>query len=459
MGAPKTARVLLVDEKDTAGGMWNTAYDYVRLHQPHPMFTVGNNKWGWNKPRHYLAARDEVQSHLANALDPIAGRVSLTTQFGTRAARCDEVATGKGPMAEIVLHPKGAPNDMRTIRAARAIHAQGINYTVAPPLALASDKVVSIIPQDLRATLEAHPDAPVYVAGGGKTGMDTILAALGQNPKRQVTLINGRGTNFYNRTKNIPRGLKRWTSGTLLSRAFRDLAHHFDGDNEDQLIDYIRTTYATDPETENGVFLYGLQSEDEHARIQSGLTETHRDYVVDVVDTETGPVMTLRSGAEVPVPEGAIFVNCCGSFFRGDELAEGAPFLSENGVIMSINARSSIHFLTSVAGFFGAHLLYRDLLRDQGFYAIDLEALFRKNRNAWVGATAAQAYLSQVRAVQLLPMMLLDRCGLDLDRWFPLPRRMVGLMQLKSNAKADIAVCQRTLDRVAERFDVPCAPV
>ena len=28
---PKGARVLLIDQKQTAGGMWNLAYDYVRL--------------------------------------------------------------------------------------------------------------------------------------------------------------------------------------------------------------------------------------------------------------------------------------------------------------------------------------------------------------------------------------------------------------------------------------------
>lgn len=47
----KDARVLLIDQKQAAGGMWNTAYDYVRLHQPHPMFTVGDMRWDWQKPK------------------------------------------------------------------------------------------------------------------------------------------------------------------------------------------------------------------------------------------------------------------------------------------------------------------------------------------------------------------------------------------------------------------------
>lgn len=69
---PKNARVLLIDQKAGAGGMWNTAYDYVRLHQPHPMFTVGDMKWAWNKPRDYLAKRDEVRDHLASSVQAVA---------------------------------------------------------------------------------------------------------------------------------------------------------------------------------------------------------------------------------------------------------------------------------------------------------------------------------------------------------------------------------------------------
>ena len=95
--------------------------------------------------------------------------------------------------------------------------------------------------------------------------------------------------------------------------------------------------------------------------------------------------------------------------------------LSTHGTILSINLRDSLHFLTSVAGFFLPHLHYRGLLKDQGFYTIDMEGLFRRDRVAWVAAANAQAYLTQALAVRTLPLSLLDRCGLDFDRWFPLP--------------------------------------
>jgi len=456
---PTGARVLLLDQKDAPGGMWNTAYDYVRLHQPHPMFTVGNMKWNWHKPSDYLAARDEVQKHLSSSLAPIGEKVSLETEFQRTVAHCIEIETDQGPMAEVRFHPNGDPGKSKTVLARRAIHASGLNYALAHPIAFSSKNVVSIIPQDLRKTLDEHPGADVFVVGGGKTGMDTVLATLAADPGRRVSMIKGRGTNFVNRTKYLPTGIKRWTSGELLSRLFRDMALNFDGDNGEATLAHVRKTHSTDPGTDNGVFLYGLQSEAELEKIKAGLAETVADYLADVVDTPDGPQMAMRSGATSSVSEGTIFVNCCGSFFRTEALGDPMPILSPNNCVLSINPRESFHFLTSVTGFFTTHLLYREQFRGQGFYTLDQEALFRKDRNAWVGASAAQAYMNQVIAVQTLPMMLLDRCGLDMDRWYPFPRRMAGLMRMKASAKSDIEHCRNTLDRVASRFGIDAAPL
>jgi len=420
------------------------------------MFTVGDMKWNWTKPRDYLAQRDEVRDHLGAALAPVSQKVQLETAFGHRASLCEEVDTPDGPRARVEYHPVDDTDAKTIVLARRAIHAAGLNYRVADPLPLGSANVVSVIPQDLLATLDAHPGAPVYVVGGGKTGMDSILATLSRDPGRSVTLLKGGGTNFLNRTRYLPTGLSRWTSGDLVSRVFRDLAIHFDGENEASLIDHFRRTHATDPDTANAVFLYGLQSEEEHARIADGLETQYADYLDRVEDGPDGPVMTLRSGATSAVPPGSIFVNCTGSFFRTPEMTQALPGLSARDTILSLNARDGFHFLTSVAGFFTTHLLYRGELRGRGFYFLDHEALFRKNRNAWIGASSAQAYLNQVIAVQTLPLSLLDACGLDLDRWYPLPRRMAGLVRMKATASRDIAHCRKVLDRVADRFGVTC---
>ena len=41
---------------ERVGGMWVDTYPYVRLHQPHPMFTAGNIRWTLGKPPAYLAS-------------------------------------------------------------------------------------------------------------------------------------------------------------------------------------------------------------------------------------------------------------------------------------------------------------------------------------------------------------------------------------------------------------------
>ncbi|WP_306752296.1 FAD-dependent oxidoreductase [Paracoccus actinidiae] len=456
---PKGARVLLIDQKQTAGGMWNLAYNYVRLHQPHAMFTVGDIRWNWKRSPTYLAKRDEVRDHLARTLDAVAEAVDLKTRFGHTALTCEEVHSDHGYRARVTFHPNDSTGQTTIVEAARVIHAPGLNYREAEPLPLSSGNVVSITPQNLLATLTAYPDAPVHVVGGGKTGMDTVLATLAQDPGRKVSLINGRGTNFLNRTKYFPTGPKRWISGGLVSGLMRELALAFDGDNEDDMMSHLRRHYATAPDSQNGVFLYGLLSEDEHARITGGLSRTYPDYLVDVTDTNAGPQMALRRGSKEPVACGSIFVNCTGSFYRAGNLAKQVPCLSPHDTVVSLNPRDDFHFLSGVSAFSVTHLLYRGALRGKGFYTIDNEMLFRQNRNAWVGASAAQAYMNQILSVQTLPMSVLVRCGLDLDRWYPLPRRLAGLIRMKANARGDVAHCRRTLDRVAERFGIHCGPL
>lgn len=454
---PTGAKAVVIDGNPQAGGMWNIAYDYVRLHQPHSMFTVGAMRWDWDKPRDYLARRDEVRDHLARAIGPIENKFRFTSHFGHTVTRCEEIETPDGPLAEITFHPNGEPEKLRTIRATNAVHSAGVDYRCADPLPVSSDRVLSIIPQELGKTLAAHPGAPVFVVGGGKTGMDTILAAA-EDADRAVHLVNGSGTNFISRDVVLPKGVRRWYAGHPVSMMFRDLAATFDGDNEDALIDHVRARYSTAPDVPNGTFLYGLQSMSERHRVDT-VTDIIDGYFADVEDTSQGPALRLRDGRSLSVPEGAVFVNCTGSFFRSDRMTPMHPLISSKGAVLSVNIRNAFHFLSSVAGFFTPHLFYRGLLRDHGFYALDHEVLFRRNRNAWVGASAAQAYLNQVRCLQLLPVSVLDRCGLDMDRWYPIPRRLLAMHRMKSGADKDLAHCTAVLDRVAERFDVLCKEI
>ena len=62
--------------------MWVDTYPYVRLHQPHGMFTAGNIKWTLGQDRAYLANKGEVLDHFGHCLKVISERVRVDELFG-----------------------------------------------------------------------------------------------------------------------------------------------------------------------------------------------------------------------------------------------------------------------------------------------------------------------------------------------------------------------------------------
>lgn len=387
---PASARILLIDEKDTPGGMWTMAYDYVRLHQPHPFFTEGAMEWTWSKPRSYLPRRDEVQAHLVHCLRKLREDLTLDLRFEHVARDLREVPSGEGWQAELVLSPKGAEHG-QTIEARRVIDAAGFNYAAPEPIRLSSANVTSITPADLQFTLAQTPDAPVYVVGGGKTGMDTILAIQDQDPKRSITLINGRGTYFLSRDMIFPTGLRRWYAGTAPTLVSHDCAMRFDGHNEEEVCAHFIAHYATNSDPHSQNYVWGLLSEAESQRIEAGVQSKIWDYLEDVSDTPDGPQMHLRSGAVHRLAPGSIVVACTGSFLRENVEADRKPCLSPNDAILSINSRDAMHLLTSYSSFLLSHLFFNGKLRSARLFFLDLESLMSANKQAFAAASMAQS--------------------------------------------------------------------
>jgi hypothetical protein len=121
--------VVLVDRRAAVGGMWQSAYDYVRLHQPHPFFTAGDTAWTFGKERSHLASRSEVVTHLTHCLATSRKRVTLDERFGYEYRWHDE--TGAGPdrvLVECDSTVPGAPG--LRIRAKKVIKAFGINVLI-----------------------------------------------------------------------------------------------------------------------------------------------------------------------------------------------------------------------------------------------------------------------------------------------------------------------------------------
>lgn len=103
--------------------------------------------------------------------------------------------------------------------------------------------------------------------------------------------------------------------------------------------------------------------------------------------------------------------------------------------------------------------MFLDKLRETPLYELDGEALAGKSKEAlmWTAAALGQYNISLI--FDAVPMKVFLQCGLDLDRWYPLPRRMLATLHFMRTHHADREHHRQTLDTIRERFDVRCGPL
>ncbi len=454
---PQGARVVLIDRNPRCGGMWTDTYDFVRLHQPHPYFTVGDISWDWDKPPEYLATKPEVLDHLTYCLNIIRQKFSICELFGYEG----DLQTPSSPTPQHGLRvqceslvPSGQPV---TVDARRVIVAQGNKVPAATRLEFSSTSIVSTTPVDLEHSLQRNPTAPVYIVGSGKTGMDSAHRIIVSEPERPVNIISGRGTVFFDRGWVAPVGLRRWWGGSLTLRIFGDVAMQFDGSNIDAAFEYCRSKYTISLSGASEHCFFGYLSRAECEAVNEGLTEKVDEYLEDIVDTPGGPVLIFRSGSTRRVPRGSIIVNCTGSLLRGK--SSPVERISRDGTLLTISSRGSLHFLSSVSAYFLTHLFFSEKRANAPVYAIDADALFAADRRAWFVASITQAFMNPVVLLNALSIRTFDRCGLNTDRLFPFPRVIATLLEVQVNRQRYIRHCRKSLDSIAERYGVRCREI
>ena len=443
-------RVLLVDAHERVGGMWNDTYDFVRLHQPHGNFTAGTTPWTFNRPREHLATKPEVLAHLQHCVD-VAGRsVDLQRRLGWSFV--GHRATARGALE---IHLRGPDDTVETITSARLVKAFGHRLQPARPLELSSTEVDSVTAETLAAT---PPDAPVWIAGAGKTAMDVAYALGTTQPAREINLIAGSGVFFGRRETFFPGGPERWWAGTSLNSALRQVAARFDGTNETDVAAWLRDTYCITPVPGSLDFFSAYLSDAERDVIASRLSAVERDYLDDVRDTPGGPELVLRSGRKRPIARGSVIVNCTGSLLR-DAHAYEAP-VADAGRTLSIQTRSCpTGPFTPFSGYYLTHLLFRGKLTKIGLYELDLEALAAKDRRVVIYASIALAMHNLACIATAVPPQVVLGCGLDYDTWYPLPRRLLGMAGFMARLRSERRHNKATLDMIATRFGVRCAPL
>lgn len=449
----KTDSVVLVDSRPRVGGMWVDTYDYVRLHQPHRIFTAGSIAWKPRRPAPHLASKTEVLDHLAHCKEVAAVKVRLDERMGTSYVSHREV---DGLVAVTLRGPDGTDEVVRT---KRLIKAFGHRVVPTDPLRLTSDRVRSITPETLDpAGPIGAGHEPVFVIGGGKTAMDTVHLLVTRFPGREVHLVSGPGTYFASRDEFFPTGVGRWWRGTPINTALGQVAERFDGTNEDEVRDWYRDRYGVTPVEGATDFFSGYLSEAESTTITSGLHATHTEYLADVVDTEDGVALVFRSGATVAAPAGSWVVNCTGLLVRDSHPYE--PVVSTSGRVVSIQLRSSVTGpFTAFAGYYLTHLMFLGKLLEADLYEIDVEELAAKNRPVTIFVSFVLSLYNLGQISRVVPKSVMMSCGLDYDRWYPAPRRMLGAVSFLLNQKAMATHNRRSLDVVAERFGVRIGPV
>lgn len=450
----KDQKVILVDRRQRVGGMWVDTYPYVRLHQPHPMFTAGNIEWTLGRHRSHLATKGEVLDHFSHCLNVIKQQVRVDEYFGWEMESAEEI----GGRPRITCRS----SDGRTlyVEADRLIKAYGLAVTPNDPLEVSSRRVQSVSPDycDVRSGDMKASDAPVWIVGGGKTAMDTAHALITHCPGREVNLVAGRGTFFGNRDRMFASGARRWWSGTLGAELGDQICRRFDGTNEVEVHDWFRSTigiYST-PDAVN--FLAGVLSEAENATIAAGLNDVVMDYFSDVVDRDGSTEMLFRGGATKAIQPGSWIVNCTGYLVPDTEMPY-EPYVSTSGRVVSIQPRSSTLHLPAFQGYFLAHLLFLGVLNDLPLYELDGPALREKSGVAFPYAlfTLVQHNLSVI--YDNVPTTVMRENGLDMDTWYPLPRRLPSLTRFMLTHRRTRKRSRRVLDTVRERFDIRLGPL
>jgi hypothetical protein len=452
-------RVVLIDRNPRPGGMWNDAYDYVRLHQPHGLFTAGNIPWKLGRPRDYLAGKSEVLDHLQHCVEVLGTKVTLDVFYGYEYESHQEVRGEDGVEVRISCAPTSPAAPPLRVEAGRFVKAYGAEISPKAPLELSSAKVVSLSPdqRDLLGGDLAASAAPVYVVGGGKTAVDTAHALLSRFPGRDVNVVAGSGMVFTSRDKMFPAGARRWWGGVSPTTVMMDVARRFDGTNEREVHEYFRARYGTSVFQECRHFLFGTLSEEESETVAAGVNEVMMEHLADVVDREGRTEMVFRSGRTRAIEPGSFVVNCTGYLLVNERPYE--PYVSEQGAVVSVQLRSAVHVLSSLAAYFLVHLLYTGKIRETRLYELDLQALQRASRSALPFGMLALAIHNAGHLVEAVPRRALSECGIDLECWYPLPRRLLTLLRFMWNRRRDVEHHRRSLDTLRERFGVRCGPL
>ena len=199
------AHITLVDRRDKAGGHWNDAYPFVRLHQPSSFYGVSSlnlgrgsiDKSGLNKGYEELASGQEVANYFHTVM-----RDRLLQSGRVRFLPMSE-HLGNGEVRQL-LSNKTTQIDVRHRFVDARLLENGIPLTHQKKFHVATG--VACIPPNF-LTQQAHLHDHFTILGAGKTAMDSVLWLLesGADPN-QIRWVVPRDPWMINRAFTQPSG-------------------------------------------------------------------------------------------------------------------------------------------------------------------------------------------------------------------------------------------------------------
>ncbi len=205
------ATVLMVDCYHRPGGHWNTAYPFVRVHQPSAYYGVasrelssgGKDLAGINAGMDSLATGAEVLAHFEQVM-----RHRFLPSGRVRWMPMCEVLRDNAQQPSVYSIRSLTNGEVRTIHARKVVdatHAQTAVPSTHPPKYSVALGVKCIPLNDLPKIKQ--PYANYTVVGAGKTGMDAVLWLLENSvPPSRIRWIMPRDAWFINRA-NLQTGL------------------------------------------------------------------------------------------------------------------------------------------------------------------------------------------------------------------------------------------------------------
>jgi hypothetical protein len=109
--------------------------------------------------------------------------------------------------------------------------------------------------------------------------------------------------------------------------------------------------------------------------------------------------------------------------------------------------------------YYMTHLLFLNKISDVPLYELDAMDLRNKANTAFPYAIISLAMHNMSLISDSVPPKVLLECGCDINRWYPLPRRLVSAARYLRIHRREREHQRHTLDTIRERFDVRCGPL